>query len=121
MVTKAEFCSIQNINADDIEDWEASLELASKLIKQLPNTSALNANDRLNAFLDSINLLEIRVKSGAYSENNAFVAMLVAKMTLKEYERCFMQWEIKVLQGKMTLGSQPLLASKFMQKLHIGN
>ena len=107
------------MDIDDIEDWDKSMELASKIVKQLPDTSTLNATDRLNAFFDSIKLLEVRVESGNYSENNAFIAMLIAKQTFKHYERCFMQWEIKSLQGKLTLGSQPLLASKFMQKLQL--
>ena len=119
MITQQEFCNIQDMDAENIEDWDMSVELASKIIKQLPDTSGLNASDRLTVFFDSMRLLEVRVNNGTYSENNAFIAMLIAKMTFNQYERCFMQWEIKVLQGKMTLGSQPLLASKFMQRLQL--
>ena len=119
MISQKEFCSIQNIETGDIEDWDKSMELASKIIKQLPDTSSFNATDRLATFFDSMKLLEVRVNNGTYSENNAFIAMLIAKMSFNQYERCFMQWEIKALQGKMTLGSQPLLASKFMQRLQL--
>lgn len=118
MLTQIEFCNMQHIAAEDIEDWDKSMQLASKIIKQLPNTKGLGGTDRLRVFLDSMKLLGIRVDAGDYSENNAYIAMLIAKSTFKDYEHCFRQWEIKVLQGKMTLGSQPLLASKFMQKLH---
>ena len=109
---------MQHIAAEDIEDWDKSMQLASKIIKQLPNTKGLGGTDRLRVFLDSMKLLGIRVDAGDYTENNAFIAMLIAKSTFKDYENCFRQWEIKVLQGKMNLGSQPLLASKFMQKMH---
>ena len=109
---------MQHIAAEDVEDWDKSMQLASKIIKQLPNTIGLGVTERLRVFLDSMKLLDIRVEAGDYSENNAYIAMLIAKTTFKNYEDCFRQWEIKVLQGKMNLGSQPLLASKFMQKLH---
>ena len=118
MLTQTEFCSMQHIAVDEVEDWNKSMQLASKIIKQLPDTSGMGGTDRLRVFLDSMKLLGIRVDAGDYSENNAYIAMLIAKSTFKAYEDCFRQWEIKVLQGKMTLGSQPLLASKFMQKLH---
>ena len=118
MITQHEFCSIYNIQADEIEDWNASIELASKIVQQLPDTTGMNATDRLQTFFDSMKLLEIRVGNGTYTENVAFIAMLIAKHTFQPYDKCFLQWEIKVLQGKMTLGSQPLLASRFMQRLH---
>ncbi len=121
MINQLEFCSRLNLDTDDIEDWNKSMELASKIIKQLPDTSEFNATNRLMVFIDSIKLLEIRVENGTYSENNAFIAILIARMAFKQYEKCFLQWEIKVLQGKMTLGNQPLLASKFMQKMKMSN
>ena len=118
MITQHEFCSIYNMPVSEVEDWDASKELASKIVQQLPDTSGMNASDRLKVFFDSMKLLEIRIVNGTYTENIAFIAMLVAKHIFKPYERCFLQWEIKVLQGRMSLGNQPLLASRFMQRLH---